>query len=174
MRLPSILDELGSLWILWQKTLVIWITQPFYFIVYPSYPQGKNGGSSRWGGSSLFKGITKLHGDRSFDARALRLWNALPVDIKRECPLWPSKNENVYVLSVTVLTLWVAPPEMFCNWCRIQWRRDKLWNCTPFRHPTDEQLQHRVYIFSNYYHLQSVRFEYVAHYEKSNFFIFRP
>ena len=25
----------------------------------------------------------------------------------------------IYVLSVTVLTLWVAPPEMFCNWYRI-------------------------------------------------------
>ena len=25
---------------------------------------------------------TKLYGDRSFAARALRLWNALPVDIK--------------------------------------------------------------------------------------------
>ena len=25
---------------------------------------------------------TKLYGDRSFDDRALRLWNALPVDIK--------------------------------------------------------------------------------------------
>ena len=23
---------------------------------------------------------------------------------------------HIYVLSVTVLTLWVAPPEMFCNW----------------------------------------------------------
>ena len=29
-----------------------------------------------------------------------------------------------------------------------------------FRHPTDEQLQHS-YIFSNYYNLQSVHFEYV-------------
>ena len=26
---------------------------------------------------------------------------------------------HIYVLSVTVLTLWVAPPEMFCNWYRI-------------------------------------------------------
>ena len=26
---------------------------------------------------------------------------------------------HLYVLSVTVLTLWVAPPEMFCNWYRI-------------------------------------------------------
>ena len=30
--------------------------------------------------------------------------------------------------------------------------------CIHFRHPTDEQLQHN-YIFSNYYNLQSVRFE---------------
>ena len=50
-----------------------------------------------------------------------------------------------------------------------------MWNCTHFRHPTDEQLQFKAdrqqmivvakkYIytdifFSNYYHLQSVRFE---------------
>ena len=34
-----------------------------------------------------------------------------------------------------------------------------MWNCTHFRHPTDEQLQHS-YIFSNYYNLQSVHFEY--------------
>ena len=26
---------------------------------------------------------------------------------------------HIYVLSVTVLTLWVAPPQMFCNWYRI-------------------------------------------------------
>ena len=26
---------------------------------------------------------------------------------------------HIYVLSVTVLALWVAPPEMFCNWYRI-------------------------------------------------------
>ena len=26
---------------------------------------------------------------------------------------------QIYVLSVTVLTLWVAPPEMFCSWYRI-------------------------------------------------------
>ena len=32
--------------------------------------------------------------------------------------------------------------------------------CTHFRHPTDEQLQHRYILFSNYYHLQSVRFEF--------------
>ena len=40
----------------------------------------------------------------------------------------------------------------------IQWSRNQLWNCTHFRHPTDEQLQHS-YIFSNYYNLQSVHFE---------------
>ena len=40
---------------LWEKAPIIWITQPFYFIVYPSYPQGKNRGSS-----SLFKGLTVL------------------------------------------------------------------------------------------------------------------
>ena len=26
---------------------------------------------------------------------------------------------HIYVLSVTVLTLWVAPPEIVCNWYRI-------------------------------------------------------
>ena len=35
-----------------------------------------------------------------------------------------------------------------------------MWNCTHFRHPTDEQLQHRyISSFSNYYNLQSVHFE---------------
>ena len=53
---------------------------------------------------------------------------------------------QIYVLSVTVLTLWVAPPKMFCSWYRIYWSRNQLRNCTHFRHPTDEQLQHR-YIF---------------------------
>ena len=37
-----------------------------------------------------------------------------------------------YTLSVTVLTLWVAPPKMFYNWYRIWWSRNQLWNCTPF------------------------------------------
>ena len=44
-------------------------------------------------------------------------------------------------LSVTVLTLWVAPPKMFHNWYRIFWSRNQLWNCTHFKHPTDEQLR---------------------------------
>ena len=30
---------------------------------------------------------TKLYGDRSFAARAPRIWNALPVDIKNSEPL---------------------------------------------------------------------------------------
>ena len=30
---------------------------------------------------------TKLYGDRSFAARAPRLWNALPVDIKKKTPV---------------------------------------------------------------------------------------
>ena len=30
-----------------------------------------------------------------------------------------SKDSPIYVLSVTVLTLWVAPPEMFYGWYRI-------------------------------------------------------
>ena len=33
------------------------------------------------------------------------------------------------------------------------------WNCTHFRHPTDEQLGHVDIFFSNYYNLQSVYFE---------------
>jgi len=40
-----------------------------------------------------------------------------------------------------VPTLWVAPPKMFYNWHRIWWSRYQLWNCTHFRHPTDEQLR---------------------------------
>ena len=30
---------------------------------------------------------TKLYGDKSFAARALRLWNALPVDSKKKTPV---------------------------------------------------------------------------------------
>ena len=36
---------------------------------------------------------------------------------------------------------------------------NKLWNCTHFRHPTDEQLGHVDIFFSNYDNLQSVYFE---------------
>ena len=35
-----------------------------------------------------------------------------------------------------------------------------MWNCTHFRHPTDEQLGHVDIFFSNYYNLQSVYFEF--------------
>jgi len=38
--------------------------------------------------------------------------------------------------------------------------------CTKFRHPTDEQLGHVFFFFSNYHNLQSVYFEYIARYEK--------
>ena len=34
-----------------------------------------------------------------------------------------------------------------------------MWNCTHFRHPTDERLGHVDIFFSNYYNLQSVYFE---------------
>ena len=34
-----------------------------------------------------------------------------------------------------------------------------MWNCTHFRHPTDEQLGHVDTFFSNYYNLKSVYFE---------------
>ena len=35
--------------------------------------------------------------------------------------------------------------------------------CTHFRHPTDEQFQHRyIYFFSNYYNLQSFHFELIC------------
>ena len=34
-----------------------------------------------------------------------------------------------------------------------------MWNCTHFRHPTDEQLGHVDIFFSNYYNLQSVYFK---------------
>ena len=34
-----------------------------------------------------------------------------------------------------------------------------MWNCTHFRHPTDEQLGHVDLFFSNCYNLQSVYFE---------------
>ena len=34
-----------------------------------------------------------------------------------------------------------------------------MWNCTHFRHPTDEQMGHVDIFFSNYCNLQSVYFE---------------
>ena len=34
-----------------------------------------------------------------------------------------------------------------------------MWNCTHFKHPTDEQLGRVDMFFSNYYNLQSVYFE---------------
>ena len=67
---------------------------------------------------------------------------------------------HLNVLSATVLTRWVAPPKMFCNWYRIYKRsRNQLWDCTHFRHPTDEQIGSVDIFFSNYYNLQSVYFE---------------
>ena len=36
---------------------------------------------------------------------------------------------------------------------------NKLWNCTHFRHPTNEQLRHVDIFFSDFYNLQSVHFE---------------
>ena len=65
----------------------------------------------------------------------------------------------LYALFVTVLTLWVAPPKVFCNWYRIYWSRNQLWYCTHFRHPTDEQLRHVDIFFSNHYNLQFAHFE---------------
>ena len=42
----------------------------------------------------------------------------------------------------------------------LSWSRNQLWNCMHFRDSTDEQLWHvDIYIFSNYYNLQSVHFE---------------
>ena len=35
-----------------------------------------------------------------------------------------------------------------------------MWNCTHFRHTTDEQLGHVYIFFSNYYNFQSVYFEF--------------
>ena len=40
----------------------------------------------------------------------------------------------------------------------------ELWNCTHFRHPTDEQLGHVDIYFSNYYNLQSVYFDSFFHF----------
>ena len=58
--------------------------------------------------------------------------------------------------------------ERSCVACRarvanavIEWSRNQLWNCTHFRHPTDEQLRHVDIFFSNYYNLQSVYFEFL-------------
>ena len=51
----------------------------------------------------------------------------------------------------------VAPPKMFCNWYTIY----QLWNCTHFRHPTDEQLRHVdiYFLATKKDNLQSVYFE---------------
>ena len=39
---------------------------------------------------------------------------------------------------------------MFYSWYRIKWRRNQLWNCTHFRHPTHEELALRC--CPNYHH----------------------
>ena len=65
------------------------------------------------------------------------------------------------MLSVTVLTLWVAPPELFCNWYRINGAET---NCR-IAHILGILLMNSCntdIFFSNYYHLQSVRFEYIS------------
>ena len=65
-----------------------------------------------------------------------------------------------YVLSVTVLTLWVAPPEMFCNGIGFNGAET---NCG-IAHILGILLMNSCntdIFFSNYYHLQSVRFELV-------------
>ena len=48
-----------------------------------------------------------------------------------------------------------------------------MWNCTHFRHPTDEQLGHVDIFFSNYYNLQSVyfEFEYICHKDQLGYLI---
>ena len=61
------------------------------------------------------------------------------------------------MLSVTVLTLWVAPPtECSATGIGLMEPKPILWNGTHFRHPTDELLRHVDIFFSNYYNLQSV------------------
>ena len=48
---------------------------------------------------AVAKSKTKLYGDRSFAARALRLWNALPIDIKN------SESLNIFKSKVRRLLL---------------------------------------------------------------------
>ena len=65
------------------------------------------------------------------------------------------------MLSVTVLTLWAAPPEMFCNWVGFKGAEA---NCG-IRHILEILLMNSCntdIFFSNYYHLQSVRFEHIT------------
>lgn len=47
-------------------------------------------------------------------------------------------HSNMFLVSV--LTLWVVPPKMFCNLYRIEWSRNQLWNWAHFWHLTDKQL----------------------------------
>ena len=49
-----------------------------------------------------------------------------------------------------------------------------MWNCTHFRHPTDEQLGHVDIFFSNYYYLLSVYFEFELKSVKMQIGINRP
>ena len=70
------------------------------------------------------------------------------------------KRTHIYVLSVTVLTLWVAPPEMFCNNIGIGFNGAET-NCR-IAHILGILLINSCntdIFFSNYFHLQSVCFE---------------
>ena len=58
--------------------------------------------------------------------------------------------------SVTVLTLWVAPPNELCN-------------CTHFRHPTDEQLRLQIFRATTICRLSSLNWnEYIYRKDKVN------
>ena len=60
-------------------------------------------------------------------------------------------------------TLFALKTELFwlLLYLNVYMSQNQLWNCTHFRHPTDEQLRHVDIFFSNYYNLQSVYFEYL-------------
>ena len=65
--------------------------------------------------------------------------------------------------TITMLSIWGLQVISLAR-CRALacylWSRNQLWK--HFRHPTDEQLQHRYIFLSNYYNLQSVHFELAA------------
>ena len=59
-----------------------------------------------------------------------------------------------------MLTLWVAPPEMFCSWYRINGAETNCGIAHIFGILLMNSYNTDISIFSNYYNLQSVHFEF--------------
>ena len=76
---------------------------------------------------------------------------------------------NFILLCFKLIIHYYSPTKQRRIKCTPIIKLNQLWNCTHFRHPTDEQLRHVDIYFSNYCNLQSVHFESI--YDKSEYFV---